>query len=153
MRNKVFGYLHPSLVIFLFLILYNYVIRLDVLWKLSYLNDDSSLILGAMAAYDWRAPMTFLLHFYTPYGPSVIRPFQLLGIYFERSILGLDVIGSVYLGVAIFSTGLFFIWRALSYRLNTFGVFASCILISTSMVTAEPLLWLSDRHDIYLLFF
>jgi len=144
---------HNYVFIFLLILFYNIVIRIPFLFKIFYLNEDSALIIGASNAYNWKHPGTLLQHFYTPYGPNVIRPFELLGLYFENAIFGFTPQSSLVVGVFLFSLGLSFLWKAISYQINIFGVFACCILLSTSVATSEPLLWLSDRHDVYLFVF
>lgn len=134
---------------FFIIFIFNVLFVLPYLGNFDVICDDAAVILGSSSIKDdWGLHL-----FHTAYGPKVIRPFQIIGMYWE------DLISS---RSAMFSHILTFVWCALAQTISCavlapfigiFGATLALLFTSFSIFAAEPLYWLSDRHDIYLYLF
>lgn len=127
----------------------NVCLRWPALSTATFINDDAALILGSQAVHDLG-----FLHFFTnSYGPRVIRPFQLIGMHTEHAVIGLGAGEMLMVGIVYLS----FAQAVFHSVLRRFAGEAASILgvslIGAGYVAAEPVLWISDRHDLYLLAF
>lgn len=141
------------LLLALFFFSLNYVLRSPYINRLYFLNEDTGLARGAIGRFSddfWGWTLFYLRN---SYGPRVIRPLQLIGFYFEQGVFKLSPPGSIAVGLVFLSISLSCIVYAVKPYVGFLGGVVGSLLLSVSVVTAEPLLWLSDRHDIYLLFF
>lgn len=91
--------------------------------------------------------------FYTSYGPKVIRPLQVIGMYWEAKLFSLAPLPSHLLSTVWLSLGQGVLYITLRKQLHPLAAFAGVVVIGTSVLAGEPRYWLSDRHDLYLLFF
>ncbi|MCB0338944.1 MAG: hypothetical protein KDD53_05035 [Bdellovibrionales bacterium] len=114
---------------------------------ITFLNEDTALINGAIHS---GSNGNLLRYFYTSYGPRIIRPFQIIGMYFEQGVLGLDAFGCYFISFLLLALAQTLFVRGLWDKLGNFGGSIAALLITGSFITAEPILWLSDRHDLYL---
>ncbi len=137
---------------FLLLVGFNVALRAESLPGIFFINEDAALIMGAKGMAPFSSPKSFATVFKS-YGPRVIRPWQLLGFEVEQNVLGLSAIQSVLVSLVLFSISLLIVSAALRRYIGLLGVAAACVLMSGSSLTAEPLMWLSDRHDVYLILF
>lgn len=137
---------------FLAFFAFNLALRAAALRDLFFLNEDAALAVGARQMFA-SSPLALLRPLAEPYGPGFLRPWQLWGFYFEQGHLGLSAPASVVVGLAIFSLALAVAFAALRPHVGSLGAAVGCLLASGTPLTGEPLLWLSDRHDVYLAFF
>jgi hypothetical protein len=149
-----------GLTVFLLILAFNLVLRIKVIFQSGYLNEDSGLIRIFSSGFDSGGFPWLLSFLHTPYlvfasAPTsgLIRPFQLASMVVEQHLLGFGPTQSHVVAISLFSFGLWILWRALAHLTVLAGQLACIGLLSTSVVSADPLLWLSDRHDVYLLIF
>ena len=124
----------------------NFIYRFPSILSFGYLNEDLALIRGA-------ANRDLLSLFWTSYGPNIIRPFQVIGMGLEYQLFGLSAFPSHLVSLAIVSISQAIIFCLLFQLVGTLGAFAAVIPLSISLLGADSNYWLSDRHDLYLLFF
>jgi len=137
---------------FVVFLVFNLALRAALLPKLYFLNEDGALVAGARNVFA-RPGLSFLRLFFEPYGPRIIRPWQLYGFHLEQNVLGLSAPVSIAVTFAIFSLALAILFVSLRPYVGTFGAIVAGLLMSGTPISAEPLLWLSDRHDVYLVLF
>ena len=116
----------------------------------TFVNDDSALVLGSR---DVAESPGLLEMFVTSYGPNVIRPLQLAGMYFEHGALGWSAFQGYLATLAWLTLAQTVLVLAMRKRWGLLGGLVAAIQAGVSMIAAEPLYWLSDRHDVYLFFF
>jgi hypothetical protein len=138
------------LLTFLILVLINLALRYPLLMSSGYLNEDPALILSATRGMQLGEVLSY---FYSSYGPNIIRPFQIVGIYVEQYLLGLGPEVSCLVSIVILSFSQAVLISALKVGYSSIGAWFAALLIGLSVISSEPVLWLSDRHDLYLLFF
>lgn len=146
MSEKAPAFVRPLLAFLVF----NLAVRGAALGDVFFINEDAALVTGARELFS-SSPLFRPL--FEAYGPGFIRPWQLWGLYVEQGLLGLSAPASVAVGLGIFSAALAIVFASLREHVGDFGAAIGCLLASGTPVSGEPLLWLSDRHDVYLAFF
>jgi hypothetical protein len=142
-----------GLTVFLAILGINAAIRARSIAQVGLLNEDLGLVRSFRAGYRAGGIEWLLTFFHAPYISEFIRPFQVVSMTVEQVILGWGPRASHVVAIVVFSLGLWILWRALAHLTNPVGQLACVGLLSSSMLTVEPVLWLSDRHDLYLLVF
>ena len=135
---------------FVSFLLFNFLFCVPFIFSFAYLNDDSALVMGAVADIDRNGPWHY---FYQSYGPQIIRPFQLFGMYIDAKLFSLNPLPSHFVSLVIFSLAQFVFFLVLRRHIGFLGSFVAAMLPALSIISAEPRYWLSDRHDLYLFFF
>jgi len=135
---------------FIILCIANFLFRCPELFSFGYLNDDAALIQGAIAAFSREGVLPL---FFSSYGPDVIRPFQIIGFYLETLFFGIDPFPSHLISIGILSLSQTLIIFAIKRNISLLGAWVAVLPLGFSILAAEPNYWLSDRHDLYLLFF
>jgi hypothetical protein len=138
------------ILLFIFFILFNLSLRYPAILHISYLCDDSGLILGSQQVENPGGAFNL---FFSSYGPNIIRPLQLIGMYIEHYVLSLSSLQSHIISLFVLSLAQALLAKAFSREAGSFGAFFGCLLIGSSLFAGEPSCWLSDRIDLYLLLF
>lgn len=137
---KVFGVVLALNVLFVF----------PLYGALGFLNEDTALIEGAVSGIRHDGLWSL---FWTAYGPRVIRPFQLIDLAVAWNIGGMQPFVFHWMALILVALGQTFLFLALRSVIGFSGAAFAASLCAFSMAAAEPRFWISDRHDLYLLFF
>ncbi|MCB0354906.1 MAG: hypothetical protein KDD64_15340, partial [Bdellovibrionales bacterium] len=140
------GYLRGILALLVLL----FVTRLPYLGSYTWINEDLSLELLARTSVQKHGLWYWFFH---SYGPKVLRPFQLLGMYGDYLLFGTNLTGRYLHSLVVLFLGLALILAVVQRMVPGILAFFVVAPLALSRGLAEPLFWLSDRHDLYLLMF
>ncbi|MCB0320779.1 MAG: hypothetical protein KDD60_07605, partial [Bdellovibrionales bacterium] len=134
--------------VFFFLVLHS-IARLSLWPQAPLLNEDAALILEGIESFASKG----IFHwFYHGYGPSIIRPWQL--IWFGAiGHLTHSPQGFLIAQIALLSVAQWMLFLTLRPGLGYPGAFLAALLPGLSRGGAESTLWLSCQHDLFLLLF
>ena len=135
--------------VFVPFLLINALFRVAVRDYFTLLNEDAALILEGVRSLDAHGP----LHWFTRgYGPSVIRPWQLLSFgvvgSFTTEPFHFYLVHTVILTLAQLA-----FYAALRKYVDFWPAFFAALIPSLTRAGSESTMWLSDQHDLFLLFF
>lgn len=121
------------------------------------LNEDAGLIVESKKFIEENGVW---YPFISNYGPRVFRPLMPLTLYLEHHRLQLSLRESLLVGFVLYSGALLLLGYSLARWLTVAGVTATgkpigiCVALGFLLFTplsGDALFWLSDRHDLYLL--
>jgi len=138
------------ILILLLILLSNFFVIYEGLF---YLNEDAALILGIKSSFENNGFSALIDLFFSWYGPHIIRPFQLIGMFFENVFLSLTPDQSLLSSIFYLALGSLFFFLSLKKISNIWIAYISLFFLLFSSLNAESVLWLSGRHDLYLFLF
>ncbi len=126
-------------------------VTLRLLWQteLSFLNEDPGLILNAVQSLHEHGPLHW---FYNGYGPSILRPWQMLWMGLIGSISYSPIVFATA-EIALLAAGQTLLFVTLKNHFGFYGAFTTALIPSLSRASAESIYWLSAGHDLFLLLF
>lgn len=135
---------------FLLLIATNTLLRFPEILSLGLINDDAALYHGAVSDLKNNQLIKYL---YTSYGPNVIRPWEIYLLAFYSLLPNKTIWTGYFVGIALLSFSQFILLCSLRRWTSDFGASFAALIIGISIFTSEPVLWLSDHHDLTLILF
>ncbi len=144
----------PPLKLFLLLfvgfLLFQLAFRYPYLATFSFVNEDASLIRLAVSSLERYG---LLYWFQNSYGPAVLRPLQLLGLALQEQLFSGAALGFHLYSVALLAVSQTLLVMAFRPLVGLSAALFSVVVIGIAQMSSEPLFWISDQHDLYLLFF
>ncbi len=130
--------------------LFDVLVRLPYSTSFWYLNEDGALIDGAMRSLDQHGVLHWFFH---SYGPKIIRPWQLLSFAVDGHLFYQQPFLSHFFSMGILGAAQVLLFVSLKKQIGLSWALFVGLLIGVGRAGAEPTLWLSDRHDLFLLLF
>ncbi|MCI5064914.1 hypothetical protein MRY87_04225 [bacterium] len=127
----------------------NLIVRVVLTAPLSFLNEDAALILTARESLLSDGPLHWFLN---GYGPSIIRPFQLLSFGLV-ALLSTDPLPFFLVQVCLLSLAQLALASVLMRWSSPTLARWGALSLSFTRGAAESTFWLSSQHDLFLLFF
>ncbi|MCB0320283.1 MAG: hypothetical protein KDD60_05100 [Bdellovibrionales bacterium] len=143
----------PLLFFFVFIGFFvgNFLFRWPAILDFGFVNEDGSILRGSVAEWNRHSLMYWFSH---PLGTAMVRPIHVMGLAIQGWLFGSSSSLPYHIwSICVLSVAQSFLVIGLLSHFRVCSAVIGVSLLSLARASGEPVHWIADQHDLYLLLF